>query len=107
MSYSATRLTCFALISALEEDTRLHVEEAVGDLDPLNIFTKDEYDKVVDRCSREKISVSHFSTATLIQFIDYADGVQLLNRFSSNVNADLKEQLSKLTQAIAKITPIR
>ncbi|WP_103342135.1 tetratricopeptide repeat protein [Amycolatopsis sp. CA-126428] len=107
MSYSATRLTCFALISALEEDTRLHVEEAVGDLDPLNIFTKDEYDKVVDRCSRERISITHFSAATLIQFIDYADGVQLLNRFSNNIDADLKEQLPKLTQAISRITPVR
>lgn len=107
MSYSATRLTCFALISALEEDTRLHVEEAVGDLEPLDIFTKDEYEKVVDRCSRERISGAQLSMGTLIQFIDYADGIQLLNRFSDNVDADLKEELPRLTQAISKITPIR
>ena len=62
MVYSAARLTCFALLSALEEDLRIEIEAHFGADDNCAILSPEEIAKATDRTDRKAlhpVSCSH------------------------------------------------
>lgn len=98
MSYSATRLTCFALISAIESDLRTEIEEQLGSMSEVDLFTPDIIEKAQRRRAREYGNQPARSVASLIPFLDFADSYEILLRHKQRVPRRTSGMLEKATE---------
>ncbi|GAA4870197.1 NB-ARC domain-containing protein [Saccharopolyspora cebuensis] len=107
MAHSQSRLTCFALISALEEDLRLHIDTLLVDTIPGKVFSDAEYQKASERIRRERGAVKNDSPTALLSYIDFADGFQILRRNRAHIPNDLAVQLESVKDRLSGVVPIR
>lgn len=76
MSFNATRLTCFALISAIETDFRDLILSLETDHD-VN-WSPSALTASSSRLARERATAKGFSHTDLIDYLDFADSYQIL-----------------------------
>ena len=107
MSYSAARLTCFALISALEQDLRSEIEAHLGEEVAKDILSEDEIAKALDRRPRGAKIPDDPHLSTLIPYLDFGDSVQVLNRHKRKLPRELTEALGQINPRLARTTQIR
>ncbi|KOT45676.1 ATPase AAA [Streptomyces rimosus subsp. rimosus] len=107
MSSSATRLTCFALLSAIEEDLRaaiLGVCDAADDA--RSILSSKRYEKVILRQPKEA-NASSTSVASLVQLLDFADAYEVLSRLKSRLPEDHQATVSRFAPHLSALTQVR
>ncbi|MEA5054960.1 MAG: hypothetical protein VB093_16160, partial [Propionicimonas sp.] len=69
MSFSTQRLTCYALISALEADMRIAMQVASGDAAPESVLPVDRVTTAQDRRAKSGLRLAR----TLSGVLDYLD----------------------------------
>jgi tetratricopeptide (TPR) repeat protein len=107
MSYSAARLTCFALISALEQDLRSEIETSLGEEELTEILSADEIEKAIDRRPRGVQIPDNPHLSTLIPYLDFGDSIKILNRNKSKLPKELQEALRRINPRLDRTTQIR
>lgn len=107
MAASVTRLSLYALISAIEEDFRDTLSTFLpNDGNPISVLGEQLFNKVAER---SEIETSLTGTQTpieeLLLFCDYGDTIQLArthkNRLPESFSGQLKQLDSELTELIA------
>ncbi|MBR7831751.1 hypothetical protein KDL01_00680 [Actinospica durhamensis] len=107
MSFSATRLTCFALISALEEDLRNEIRANAGPADVERFLSPDRYEKVKTRRAKDHGLHPSPGLSSLLPYLDFADSHELMMKLKKDVPAELREPLAQLDKSMAKLVDIR
>jgi LuxR family transcriptional regulator, glucitol operon activator len=106
----ATRLSCFALISAIEEDLRRESSQLAEILHRSEILPPDVRERAAKRWNEDHRSIQVEAADTDIDLLDYTDFADLAkilyglaDPFSNLKNADIKPIATKLEQ----LAPIR
>ena len=109
MNGSATRLTLYALISAIEADLRTHLASILAGQQNLQQTLGSElYTKAFERLQKEQ-GVSAYITELkdLLPFFDFSDSLQLLNSFSAKLHADIRQSLALNADALSSVVHVR
>lgn len=107
MTLSASRLTCFALLSAIEEDLRAVAAAELGGHDAREVLA-DSYKVAVERLIREVgQSDEPFSIQDLLPFIDFAEAFQLLARNYASLPDPYADYLRGVAGRLKRLEPIR
>ncbi|MDX2677225.1 NB-ARC domain-containing protein [Streptomyces sp. NY05-11A] len=107
MGLSATRLTCFALLSALEEDLRLRIEFAMYGVPAEQVLGTERAEEALKRFSRDQGSSSSPSLPDLLPYVDFADSYQILNSASRNLEQREADFIRENTPLLQKLVPVR
>ncbi|MBT1258245.1 hypothetical protein KHP11_27645 [Rhodococcus erythropolis] len=102
--FNATRLTCFALISSIESDSRaavLELQEIHGVDLPAAMIVKAEARLAHDRGS------STGSAAALVDFLDFADTQEFLLSHKALLESALRDSLLAIARLIGPFTQTR
>lgn len=103
MSFNATRLTCFALISAIEADCRSMILGLPDGAD----WPGDSIDAATYRLRRERGSHDSVGPAVLVDFLDFADSYEILLRHKKDLSPPLQDSLSSVAPRLQDVTAIR
>ena len=109
MHGSATRLTLYALISAIETDLRTHVLNALGgERDVRAVLGPDIHAKAFERLQKEQ-GVSAYITGLkdLLPYFDFPDALQLLQTHSSKLSSNLRRWLGEYEQTLINLVHVR
>lgn len=106
MSFSATRLTCFALLSAVEQDMRDAAETYIGDLPVADAIPDDRAERAQARRAKDKLS-SATSLPGLLPYLDFGDAYELLRSSSAELPEDLRQSLDSITPSVSRVIAIR
>jgi len=110
MSYSATRLTLYVMLAAIEEDLREMIRQHFpGDESQVEaILDPVVYQKAIDRATRDSgIKVEKPELDDLLPFFDFSDTYQLLNSGRISLPVDIARYLKGLTPDLDTLVPIR
>lgn len=104
MSFNATRLTCFALISAIETDCR----EALLAIDAENdvVVPTDARDAALSRLTRDRKVVGD-GLDVLVQYLDFADAYQTLLANKVNLTNTQREALAAMAPQLQALIQVR
>lgn len=104
MSFNATRLTCFALISAIETDCR----EALLELETKHEVTipKGAREAATQRLTRDRKSAGE-GLDVLVQYLDFADSYQALLANKKFLSATLSESMQALARQLQALIQVR
>lgn len=104
MSFNATRLTCFALISAIETDCR----EAILALDAdHNVVIPAEADEAASgRLARDR-KVQGDGLDAMVQYLDFADAYQTLLANKSDLTDSLRDALTAFAPHLSSLIQVR
>lgn len=106
MSFSATRLTCFAIISALESDMRSQIDLVAANLPLDQVLSQDLIESSSARRSRD----GHLDAGTLsalLPYLDFADGYKVLSKFNDIHSAEHIASLQILKPQFDRLVAIR
>jgi LuxR family glucitol operon transcriptional activator len=107
MTLSASRLTCFALLSAIEEDLRSVAAADLSGLDPQEVLA-DSYNTALERFIREAGRPDEPpSLQELLPFIDFAAAFNLLARNYSALPDTYPDYLRGIASRLNRLAPIR
>ena len=118
MAYSATRLTLYAILSAIETDLRHLIRSHLdGQLNPHEVLGDDVYTTAVDRYEKEvDLPDGKPTLEQLLCYTDFSDAYKLLNRHKKllptnlarylNDHTSLFEQLGQVRNRIAHTRPL-
>jgi tetratricopeptide (TPR) repeat protein/cold shock CspA family protein len=118
MSFSASRLTIYAILSAIETDLRcLVLDHLEGQLSIEDILTPEICAKATDRLIRDEGSLEESSRLqALLYYVDFGDTFMLLNRHKSLLplsdaktirsNTPIFERLGRIRNRIAHSRPL-
>ncbi|MEZ8557403.1 NB-ARC domain-containing protein [Vibrio cyclitrophicus] len=107
MSNTTTvRLSCFGIISAIEEDLRDFILKA---LDSRSSLPKDISEKVLERYTRENDGKLDGSEELIdfLQFIDFSDTLKILNKVKNQQKILDKDLLSYICEQLEVLAPCR
>lgn len=109
MSFSATRLTLYAILSAIEEDLRdLIVTNLVQNRSAEELFGPDLSTRCLARYQGDTGIVSVGPTTDqLLPYLDFADTAQMLNRHRGDLPAQIAQYIREITPKLEKLSPIR
>lgn len=109
MSFSASRLTCYAVLSSIEEDLRSVLQSYVSsESDPHTLLGDDIWNKTVGRLGKDQgIAGKHFTLDDLLPYVDFAEVYQLLNTHSKSLPSVLRKYFKDLTPIFERLVPIR
>jgi LuxR family transcriptional regulator, glucitol operon activator len=103
-----SRLTLFAIISSMEEDLRDTIKILLAPQKSLEeLFEDDLYSKCVARLNSDKDLTRDEDLFQLIDYLDFGDSFQLLNRNKSLLPKDYSNHLLGITKNLEKLIPIR
>lgn len=103
MSFNATRLTCFALISAIESDCRnliLALPSEARWPEACETAAKSRYE-------RERGTWNGTNYTLLVDFLDFADSYQILLSHKVHLQESLQASLSAVSERLQEVTGIR
>ena len=106
MAYSATRLTCFALIAAIEDDMRAAIEANLGDRAIDDILPADR----AQRAQSRRADDGHGATTALpglLPYLDFSDSYEALASNRSCLPEDLVASLKALAPRLRRLIEIR
>lgn len=107
MSFSATRLTCYALLSALEEDLRGEIESVAYAAEVTTLLGVERAAKVQERRAKDRGASNTDSVAALLPYLDFADAFELLQKFGNELSATLQIQLDGIKPRQARLVAVR
>lgn len=108
MSSSATRLTCFALLSSMEEDLRAVILGACEESENAqDIFKADRYEKALTRLTRDVGKQAAGTISGLTPYLDFADAYEVLTGLKMRLAEDLQDSLRTFAPSIGKLTQVR
>lgn len=108
MSSTATRLTTFALLAAIEEDLRNAILTATDESDnPLELFHAERYEKAQQRRARDVPGSSSPTVSALVPHLDFADSYEVLSGIKNRLPDSLQQSLRLFAPHLAKVTQIR
>ncbi|TFB46951.1 NB-ARC domain-containing protein [Cryobacterium tagatosivorans] len=108
MSFNATRLTCFALIAAIEGDCResiLNLQS--GSAEATVTWPENAARRAHERLEREKGVRPDPSRSALVDYLDFADGHEILLANKSLLTDDHRKSLSAAAPHLGRIVAIR
>ncbi|MFE4538860.1 NB-ARC domain-containing protein [Streptomyces scopuliridis] len=107
MSSSATRLTCFALLSAIEEDLRTAILGACNVADDARTILNDaRYEKAVPRLPKGT-DASSATVASIVPFLDFADAYEVLSGLKDRLPEDHQTTLKRFAPHLGRLTQVR
>lgn len=106
MSLSATRLTCYVLIAAIEEDMRAAIEAYLGDLTLSDALPMERVQRAQERRHLDGLSESP-ALPGLLPYLDFSDSYELLMSHKSTLPDDLREALQSIGPQVARLIAIR
>lgn len=104
MSYNATRLTCFALISAIETDCREALLAA--DVDDSIKWPSDAEKAARDRIDRDRKAVGD-GIEVLVQYLDFADSYQVLLANKTALSDAMRTSLATFSPSLQELIQVR
>jgi LuxR family transcriptional regulator, glucitol operon activator len=107
MSFSATRLTCYALLSSLEEDFRDEIATHAAQYDPNHALGTVRSAQVQTRRPANSRSKPVESLIEVLPYLDFADSYQILLRYKSSLPDDLRVQIESLTPWLDRLIAVR
>ena len=107
MSFSATRLTCFAILSAIEEDLRSEAETHLPDGDVSTLLASERLARIQERRSKDHPGATTASLGALLPYVDFQDAYEILMRRKAELPSDLYEQLKEFSERLARLTGVR
>ncbi|MFD8501229.1 NB-ARC domain-containing protein [Streptomyces sp. NPDC059687] len=107
MGLSATRLTCFALLSAIEEDLRLRIEFAMYGVPAEQVLGAQRMKSALPRYMRDQGTTSTPSLSDLLPYVDFADSFQILNSVGDNLDERESTFIRENTPLLQKLVPVR
>lgn len=107
MKYSFTRLTLFALISAIEDDLRRIIINNLPK-DPQKVLINSEFDKIYQRFIKENnIPKNLIKTEELIYYTDFKENIDIINRHKKCFPDYIKKIIGANNKDFEKLVPIR
>jgi LuxR family glucitol operon transcriptional activator len=106
MSFSATRLTCFALLSAMEEDMRNSIEATSGEVAIEQALPQDRAERAQARRVRDGLTAAKSLTG-LLAYLDFADSFELLMSDKGKLETSLVESLKLISPHFERVIAIR
>ena len=109
MSYSASRLTLYAVLSGIEDDLREVIGSQLGpQLDTEPLFGRHLTEKLRERRATEDSVAEEAETlGGLLEFADFGDLFQLLNVHWSLLPAQIGNHIRDETKNFERLVPIR
>lgn len=109
MSYSISRLTLFAVISAIETDLREIISNYLGlrtDLE--NVLGLELAKQTLERYEKDfGRSANPPTVDQLLTYIDFADSYKVINSNASSLAKDIAKYVKSVTASLEKLVPIR
>lgn len=106
MSYSATRLTCFAILSAIEEDLRAAIEQYLGDRDLDEVIVAERIARANER--RVKDGLRHTAELpALLPYLDFGDSLEALASHAKILPVGVADQIAELGRVSQRVIAIR
>jgi tetratricopeptide (TPR) repeat protein/cold shock CspA family protein len=106
MAFSATRLTCFALIAALEEDMRGAIEEFLGELAITELLPADRVTRAQARRQADGLLLAA-SLPGLLPYLDFGDSYEALMAYKESLPDELKVSLTAIGPRVVRLIAIR
>ncbi len=106
MSFSATRLTCYALIAAVEEDMRAALESVVVDREIDQVLSVERAGRAQVRRATERLGPAA-SIAGLLPYLDFADSYELLMTNKEELPANLLASLKAIAPQVPRLIAVR
>ena len=109
MAFNLTRMTVYALVSAMEEDLREVIKTHMGAL-PLNnnAFNPELISRSLVRIEKDiGILFGDIETEELIDYWDLGDTFQTINANTESFPKHISKQIKSLTKKFEKLVPIR
>ncbi|USQ81237.1 NB-ARC domain-containing protein [Ornithinimicrobium faecis] len=105
MTFSASRLTCYALISAMESDLRRMVEVHWPEL-PLADLPVEVVDAAQVRRTKDRLPTAR-SVGALLPHTDFADAFEIIAARRSSLSNTTRDALDALAKGFTRIVAIR
>lgn len=103
MSFNATRLTCFALLSAIESDCRTQVLSL-----PENaVWPENASSAASQRLKKDRGELQNIGKSALVDFLDFADSYEILLRHKSDLSPAIELSLQAVATRLQDVTAIR
>jgi len=102
---SATRLTLYAFITAIETDLREFIKENTSNQNKDILFNQDLLGKLKSRAKRNDNFEENLNN--LIEYLDFGDCISILNKFKSIFPKSFITILEKYSAILEQIIPIR
>lgn len=106
MSHSATRLTCFAMIAAIELDIRDKILIELGHLDMEDLISAEQIKKSTDRMAKEGTTRAK-NLSSLLSFLDFAESYEILQSNMNQLSQNTAQGLSNIKPYFQYIVAIR
>lgn len=106
MSFSTQRLTCFALISAMEADMRIAMQVAAGDVPPESALPADRVAGAQDRRAKAKLRPAR-TLSGVLDYLDFGHIYEALRAARTNLPPDTDNALDAIRQHVSKLIEIR
>lgn len=108
MAFNLTRMTVYALISALEEDLRAIVKVLVQqDVDNIN-FPEELKERAKSRLEKDLgFTYDNVSLYDLVDYLDLGDTFQIINANPTHLPSHIATFIKKNSRTLEKIIPVR
>ena len=109
MAYNLSRMTAYALLSALEEDLRASIKSAIG----LKSHADEGFDQILARRAKDRLEKDlgfRFEENELFSLVDYfdlGDSIQTINAHSQAFPVDYQEQIRQASASFSRIISVR
>jgi LuxR family transcriptional regulator, glucitol operon activator len=106
----ATRLTCFALISAVERDLRRECRELAALTQRVEILPSDVRQRAAARWARDRKERGEETSAgdiELLDYTDFADLAKVLNSLKSQFSLLKRFDVSRVAPRLETLSPVR
>jgi LuxR family glucitol operon transcriptional activator len=107
MTYSATRLTLFAILGAIESDLRTSVLTHLAHLEPEEVLGEALWITATDRLQRDTEASIGADLVTVLPYVDMGDLHQVLNSQKSQLAEPVAQGIKGITPKLERLIPIR
>lgn len=106
MTFSATRLTCFVLIAAIEEDMRAAIEDHLGAHAISEVVPADRAERAQTRRQADGL-LPATSVQGLLPYLDFGDSYETLMSWKNAVPGELIASLTAINAEVGRLIAIR
>jgi LuxR family transcriptional regulator, glucitol operon activator len=106
MTFSATRLTCFALIAAIEEDMRAAIEEHLGAYKITEVLPAERTERAQARRQVDGL-LPATSLQGLLPYLDFGDSYEALMSWKGTLPGQLTDALTAINANVGRLVAIR
>lgn len=106
MTFSATRLTCFAVIAAIEEDMRAAIEEHLGAYTIAEALPAERVERAQERRQTDGLPTAT-SVQGLLPYLDFGDSYEALMAWKRELPSELVAALTAISLEVSRLIAIR